>query len=179
MLEETIRSGVASALAGSPEAAQASAVAHAVCQSAVTSAQAGSHVVVIRQDTDSAVRYDVIKAVLAAAAILGSAVPVIVGGSTGASPPTFAAAMSAIGALRALQGVDRALPKGCAHILLLLVEDREVGIGGLRKRLGERWGRGGASFGREFEHDLETLQEMGLVRVRNDIVKLSEYVIVR
>ncbi len=161
MHEETIRNGVAAALAGSPEAAQASAVADAVCRAAVTGAQAGSNVVVIRRDTDSAVRYDVIKAVVAAAAILGSAVPVIAPSGMGGGSATFAAAMSAIGALRALQGVDRALPKGCALVLLVLVEEREVGIGRLRKRLGERWERSGASLDRSLSTTLKHCRRSG------------------
>lgn len=174
MTSDVLKSGVVQALGNQvhDEAALA-LVAAAIGEQALFDGPSGKQLLAIDEESNEVIQFDISKAVLAAAGVLGAALPLLTG------PVGVACVLSAIGALGALQGLSRPLPGSCAVVLRCLLPAKVMSREDLWSAVAAGSPGVQAVSDDEFDAALERLREVGSIRVKDDQVRLVERVLVR
>jgi hypothetical protein len=153
-------------------------IAAAIAASAISDAETGRQVITFDPNSETLMRYDLVKAITAAAAVLGTTISVV---AAPIIPLTLAgAALSCVGALAGVKGVRSEFPPGCAQIVIILVnqKDRRAANNELRRAFilsndTRRYSNAG------FDDAVFRLREMGCIRILKDEVQLVERVYIR
>ena|SRR5260370_37422373 len=179
MIENELTTAVQSALAECKvDDSRAGDVASDIAETAVFDSESGRQILVMRES--ELIEFDTLKAILAAAGILGATIPIgfvsmIIG------PLGAASVLSAISALGALKGLKRKLPRRCAYLVMFLLEEKKMKMG--RDKLQEKFKSiydGPEDLANtEFERTLEQLEQVGSIDVKQGEVQLVEHVIIR
>lgn len=119
------------------------------------------------------VRFDIVKAISLISSGLAATISLIT------DNPTFAAALTVIGALGAVKGLKEPLPSSCARIVCLLLEKKQLDRDLLKGDFLMSCELSGDVAEYEFQKSLELLAQIGSIRVEEDVVKLVERVYLR
>jgi hypothetical protein len=124
------------------------------------------------------IQFDIPKAILAAASVLGATIPLATGPLV-ISPLGIASVLSAISALGALKGLKTTLPRACAHLVMCLLQEKKVGRDKLQEKFTSVYDGPKDQAEAEFERALEQLERVGSIHIKQGIVRLVEHVLVR
>jgi hypothetical protein len=121
------------------------------------------------------VQYHILKAIFAAAGVLGAAIP-LTAGSMG-----IASILAGIGALGALQGLSQPLPRTCAMVVqcLLAKDSKQISDDSLRDAFLSVYDAPVQIAELELKQALERLEQVGSVKCKDGDVRLIERVIIR
>lgn len=185
--EEVMTQGIQQALAQQTGIhADPGAIAAAIASTAVDKEEPMHQFLVsFSQLEKTTYRFDLVKALLAAAGLLGAGIGAVVGaaGAPGLTAqlaaPQIAAALSALAALGALKGLKEPLPKTCAQVVLLLLPAKRSARQELAAKFAAAFEGPPSLAEYELEKALELLQHVGSVKISEGSVRLRERVIFR
>lgn len=178
MIEDELNTSVQLALAECMvENSRSAEIASAIAGTAMFDSESGRHILVI-EDSDRLIQFDIPKAIFAAAGVLGATIPLAAGPMI-IGPLGVASILSAISALGALKGLRSTLPRKCAYLVMCLLQEKKMSRDKLQEKFTSVYDGSEGLTGGEFEQALEQLEQVGSIRVKRDEIRLVEHVLVR
>jgi len=148
-------------------------VAAAIAAAALFSGEKELQLLAVDLDATALVRYDLLKAALATAGVLGATIPLVT------DPLGVTSVLAALGALGALQGWNQPLPRTCAQLVICLFPRKTMSRAELNNQFLTVYEGSSDQAKVEFQSSLEQLEHLGCVRATSDVVTLVERVLVR
>jgi hypothetical protein len=178
MIERELNTAVQSALAECMvEDSNSAEIASAIARTALFDSESGRQILVM-EESDRLIQFDILKAILAAAGVLGATIPLAAGPMI-IGPLGIASVLSAISALGALKGLRSTLPRSCAYLVMCLLQEKKMSRDQLQEKFASVYDGPESLAGPEFELALVQLEQVGSIRIKPGEVRLIEHVLVR